>query len=169
VKGNSKREILIPESETVVKNGKWHTRTLLLLPNSPSGWYVIFVRTLENLRVEGNVAIVAPNEESSLGAYALRGLARTSLEQFIKALASADTETRLAGIWALGEINDTKAVKPLVKALTDSDFEVQDAAQKAITKIGKPALDSLKAALENEKDEKIKEILRNIIDKITKE
>jgi HEAT repeat protein len=76
---------------------------------------------------------------------------------------------RLTAAKALGEIKDTKATDSLIKALSDEEEGVAEAAQEALAKVGKPALDSLKASFEKETDEKIKETLKNIIDKITKE
>ncbi|QIZ73022.1 HEAT repeat domain-containing protein [Oxynema aestuarii] len=44
-------------------------------------------------------------------------------------------EIRKKAAWALGEIKDSRAVEPLIEALSDSDIEVKDAAAKALTKL----------------------------------
>ena len=42
---------------------------------------------------------------------------------------------REAAAWALGEISDARAAKPLSKALKDEEEEVQEAASEALEKI----------------------------------
>jgi HEAT repeat protein len=95
--------------------------------------------------------------------------APAAIEPLVEMLADPAYYVRFAAAWALGEIEDTRAVEPLIKALADADGEVRAAAAGALAKIGKNALDSLKAALEKETDEKIKEKLKEIIEKITKQ
>jgi HEAT repeat protein len=62
-----------------------------------------------------------------------------------------------------------RAVRPLVKALGDDKNDVRLTAAESLEDMGESALGSLKKALETEKDEKIREKLKKIAEKITKQ
>jgi HEAT repeat protein len=50
---------------------------------------------------------------------------------------------------ALGQIKDPRAVKSLIRVLSDKDWFVRERAAEALSKIGEPAIDPLIAALKD--------------------
>jgi HEAT repeat protein len=72
--------------------------------------------------------------------------AKEAVDGLIAALARQDFR-RYVAAWALGEIADTRAIPPLVRALGDTDPETRKFATRALTKFGPLASDALLAAL----------------------
>jgi len=61
------------------------------------------------------------------------------VEELIKKLKNDNWfVTRRAAAKALGKIGDTRAVKPLIKALEDENWDVRKAAAEALEKLGEP-------------------------------
>jgi hypothetical protein len=116
-------------------------------------------------------ALTDPEERvrvcATLALYQIKGT--EVMEPIVKWLGSANESVRLQAAWALGKVKDLRAVEPLIKALSDCNEWVSKEAATSLTRIGKPGLNLLKAALEKETDEKIKEELKGIIEKITKQ
>ena len=65
---------------------------------------------------------------------ALVNIGEPAVEMLINALKDKKCPIRSNAAEALGEIGDTRAVKPLIKALTDEDSEIQKIATKALKK-----------------------------------
>ncbi|AKB55293.1 MULTISPECIES: HEAT repeat domain-containing protein [Methanosarcina] len=61
----------------------------------------------------------------------------------IQTLDSKDPEIRENAAINLGKIKDERAIDPLVKLLTDEEWEVESAATNALVEIGKPAIEPL--------------------------
>ncbi|MFH1421585.1 MAG: HEAT repeat domain-containing protein [Planctomycetota bacterium] len=86
----------------------------------------------------------------------------------MKALSDTNKSVRSSVAYALGSIKDIKAVEPLIKLLSDSKTVVRQDAADALIEFGKPALEELNKALKNEKDESVKQLIQQTIDKISK-
>lgn len=72
------------------------------------------------------------------------------VEPVVWALESQREEVRWAAIKVLGQIRDPRAVKPLIKMLKDRRSIINARAIWALAQIGKPAVDPLVTALEDE-------------------
>jgi len=97
------------------------------LPNNKSDYYLYdpFERS-QNLFLFG-----PPNVEKMK--------ARRDVKGLIKALAyRKDSNVRRAAACALGEIKDARAVKPLIAALKDKDWDVCKAVAEVLLQIGDP-------------------------------
>jgi HEAT repeat protein len=68
-----------------------------------------------------------------------------------EALGDASWDVRQAAALSLGQLSSAAALAPLRAALGDSDLGVRDAAAAGLIRIGKPALETLVAALEAER------------------
>lgn len=86
----------------------------------------------------------------------------------LKALKDEGRGTRLSLIWALGEIKDSRAVRPLIASLKDAPTLCRwnSPQGSALEKIGKPAVGPLIAALKDEDNDFRSEVAR-VITKIT--
>ena len=74
---------------------------------------------------------------------------------------------RQAAAVALGEINNTKAVEPLIKALRDPYPEVREAAALALGQLGDPrAADALNEALQDA-DQRVQKAAERALQEIT--
>jgi HEAT repeat protein len=93
---------------------------------------------------------------------------KRAVEPLIKKLNDKHHYVRCSAVWALGRLKDERAVEPLIERLWDSYATGRSAAVEALLKIGKPALEGLRAALAAEKDEWKKKKLKAIIEKIGK-
>ncbi len=82
--------------------------------------------------------------KTAVDALVMLGDAR-AVEPLIAALKDKSTSVRLAIIESLGKIGDVRAVEPLVSELKEEIM--RQAAARALTKIGKPAVELLIAAL----------------------
>lgn len=67
----------------------------------------------------------------------------------IKALESGGPTQRRGAAVILGQWNDTRAIKPLVKAIGDEDSEVYQKAMEALTKFGNMAVETLLESLKH--------------------
>jgi HEAT repeat protein len=72
------------------------------------------------------------------------------VETLIEELKSDDAKIRREAVVALGEVYDSRAIKPLITALKDKRDYVRHAAQDALGNLGQPAVEPLIAALKNE-------------------
>ncbi len=136
LKGESEKEVSLPESDTTIVNGQERTHTFFSLPESDVSTYLIFIREKKNVRAEGGIEILAATEDNPLAAYALSKLVGSSLEILVKALSDADSEVRKAAVWALG-VTGEGAVEYLIEALKDEDDMVHWAAFEKLMKITK--------------------------------
>ncbi|WP_240664680.1 HEAT repeat domain-containing protein [Methanosarcina sp. MSH10X1] len=75
-----------------------------------------------------------------------------AVEPLILSLDSRDPEIRENAAITLGKIKDEKAVKPLIKLLTDQEWEVESAATNALVEIGEPAVEPLIKILQDENE-----------------
>jgi V/A-type H+-transporting ATPase subunit K len=91
-----------------------------------------------------------------------------SVQPLLNALTDGTPPVRTGAAYVLGQIGGAKVVEPLIKALGDKEAKVADAAEAALENVGKTTLDSLNSALQQEKDEKVKERLKKVIEKIKK-
>ena len=66
-------------------------------------------------------------------------------------------DLKIGACQVLGNIGDERAVKPLVRLLTDKEYFVKEEAAKALGKIGEPSVDAVLPLLNN-KDENIRSI-----------
>jgi len=66
---------------------------------------------------------------------ALVDLGEPAVEPLIKCLGSRDAEIRLKAVWALGRINDPRAIRPLIDRIKDSDSRVVRWAGDSLVKI----------------------------------
>ena len=87
----------------------------------------------------------------------------------VAALSHENHNARFAAVWALGRIGDIKAAPHLLNVLVDQNEEVAKEAAESLVMVGKPALELLKNALGEEKDEAKKAKLKEIIEQIEKE
>jgi HEAT repeat protein len=72
------------------------------------------------------------------------------IKGLIKALGyKKDSNVRGKAAYALGRIGDSRAVEPLIRALSNEDSYLSDGAAKALTKIGELAVEPLIKALNN--------------------
>ncbi len=72
------------------------------------------------------------------------------LNNFTQILKVENRDVRRLAAWILGEIGDSRAIKPLIQALNDEDSDVQWRAAEALVKIGEPAVEQLIQALKDE-------------------
>ncbi len=71
----------------------------------------------------------------------------------IQALDSKDPEIRENAAITLGKIKDERAIDPLIKLLTDEEWEVESAANNALVEIGKPAVELLIKILQDKNED----------------
>ncbi|AKB50838.1 putative lyase [Methanosarcina barkeri str. Wiesmoor] len=71
----------------------------------------------------------------------------------IQALDSKDLEIRENAAITLGKIKDERAIDPLIKLLTDEEWEVESAATNALVEIGEPAAEPLIKILQDENED----------------
>jgi HEAT repeat protein len=71
----------------------------------------------------------------------------------IQALDSKDPEIRENAAITLGKIKDERAIDPLIKLLTDEEWEVESAATNALVGIGKPAVEPLIKILQDKNED----------------
>ncbi|MDY0130649.1 MAG: HEAT repeat domain-containing protein, partial [Methanosarcina vacuolata] len=71
----------------------------------------------------------------------------------IQALDSKDPEIRENAAITLGKIKDERAIDPLIKLLTDEEWEVESAANNALVEIGKPAVEPLIKILQDKNED----------------
>ena len=76
---------------------------------------------------------------------------RRAATPLANALNSNDYELRRESAWALGEIKDDSSIKPLISHLADKDIQHECAL--ALSKIGKPAINDLIQALNNDNED----------------
>lgn len=94
--------------------------------------------------------------QSDTGRAVRRGSARDPNRRAMELLFSQSSKKRAAGARALGNLNATGSVSPLVIALGDKEPAVRKAATDALAKVGDlDALGSLKRAMAREKDPKL--------------
>jgi HEAT repeat protein len=72
----------------------------------------------------------------------------------------ASTNVRSSAAWALGEIKDTRAIKPLIAALKDTDIYGGSVFAEALSKIGTPALETLISTIKDKDPEIRKRVAR---------
>lgn len=65
----------------------------------------------------------------------------------VAALRDGDPDVRVRAAEALGQLNDPRAIKPLIRRFSDSDLAVRQAATQALENLGEPAVAPLVAAL----------------------
>jgi len=88
--------------------------------------------------------------------FALAKIGYPAVKPLIKALlADENPVVRWRAAEALGDIEDRRAIKPLIRALYDEDSAVQWRAIEALVEIGEPAMKSLTQAL-NDPDENVR-------------
>lgn len=91
-----------------------------------------------------------------------------AVESFIQALKDEDKEwrVRVVAAGALGEIGDTRAVEPLIQALSDLDGSVRSVAAEALGKIGDVrAVEPLTKSLKD-KDKFVREDAKEALEKL---
>jgi len=71
------------------------------------------------------------------------------VDLLIETLNTGNISARVAAAAALGEMNDTRAIDPLIRALEDKEFDVEYQAAKALEKIREPAVEPLIRALKD--------------------
>lgn len=99
---------------------------------------------------------------NSIGWYFDKGRAATStLAEVLKN--EKDKEVRYFAIDALEKVGGDDAVKALIAGLRDKDSGVRESVASALSMAGRSALPLLQSALETERDEKIKQVIRKII------
>ena len=76
---------------------------------------------------------------------------KKDVKGLIKALKYEDSYIRMFVAIALGEIDDIRAVAPLIQSLKDEEEGVQNEVLKSLIRIGDPAVDTLIMALKDEK------------------
>ncbi|WP_292389478.1 HEAT repeat domain-containing protein [Methanosarcina sp. UBA5] len=76
-----------------------------------------------------------------------------AVKPLIQALSSKDPEIRENAAITLGKIKDERAIDPLIKLLTDEEWEVESAATNALVEIGKPAVEPLIKILQDENED----------------
>ena len=74
---------------------------------------------------------------------ALAEIGEPAVEPLIQALGAEDPDIRENAAVTLGKIKDERAVQPLIKLLTDEEWEVEKGATDALIGIGKPAVEPL--------------------------
>ena len=77
----------------------------------------------------------------------------TAVGPLIQALDSKDPEIRENAAITLGKIKDERAIDPLIKLLTDEEWEVESAATNALVEIGKPAVEPLIKILQDKNED----------------
>jgi len=73
-------------------------------------------------------------------------------EELLHNLTHKDAKIRGETAWALGKRGDEGAIDPLIKALEDSNSNVQEWAALALVKIGRPSIEPLRAAMKSRND-----------------
>lgn len=76
-----------------------------------------------------------------------------AVEPLIQALDSKDPEIRENAAITLGKIKDERAIDPLIKLLTDEEWEVESAATNALVDIGEPAVEPLIGILQDKNED----------------
>lgn len=76
-----------------------------------------------------------------------------AVEPLIQALNSKDPEIRENAAITLGKIKDERAIKPLIKLLTDEEWEVESAATSALVEIGESVVEPLIEILQDENED----------------
>ena len=94
--------------------------------------------------------VATPNAEEQMPSG--RGTLGDSVDTLILQLKGEDPHSRMQAADALGQINDVRAVKPLIVVLEDenSSGRTQALAAGALVRIGTPAVEPLIAALKDE-------------------
>lgn len=77
----------------------------------------------------------------------------TAVGPLIQALDSKDPEIRENAAITLGKIKDERAIDPLIKLLTDEEWEVESAATNALVEIGKPTVEPLIKILQDKNED----------------
>jgi HEAT repeat protein len=78
----------------------------------------------------------------------VQGLA-DDVDLLIATLNTGNSSARVAAAAALGEMNDTRSIDPLIRAMEDEEFDVEYQAAKALEKMGKPVVEPLILALKD--------------------
>ncbi|MBI4301625.1 MAG: HEAT repeat domain-containing protein [Chloroflexi bacterium] len=74
-----------------------------------------------------------------------------AVESLVEAVGSDSSRwVRLFAAWALGRAKDKRALKPLVKALRDKEWNVREKAAEALGEMGEKAIEPLAAALKKD-------------------
>jgi len=73
-------------------------------------------------------------------------------EELLHNLSHKDAKIRGDTAWALGKSGDERVIDPLIKALEDSNRNVREWAALALVKIGRPAVEPLRAAIKSKND-----------------
>ena len=71
------------------------------------------------------------------------------VDRLIEALSTGNSSARVVAASTLGDMNDTRAIEPLIRALEDREFDVEYEAAKALEKMGGPAVEPLIRALDD--------------------
>lgn len=71
------------------------------------------------------------------------------VDMLIATLSTGNSSARVAAAATLGDMNDTRAIEPLIRALEDREFDVEYEAAKALEKMGGPAVEPLIRALDD--------------------
>jgi len=98
--------------------------------------------------------------------HGLVAIGEPAVEPLIDALKNSSFSIRQAATLALGEIRDTRAIKPLIAALGDEILEVSVSARIALEEIGKPAVEFLIDALKDV-EERIRVNTKEALETIT--
>jgi len=90
-----------------------------------------------------------------------------AVEPLVEALDDVDVFVRCTVATNLGRIGDERAVGPLINALKDEDGRVRIDSERALEKIGEPAVEKLNQALEDE-NASVREIAKRLLEKLVK-
>ena len=71
------------------------------------------------------------------------------VDRLIETLSTGNSSARVAAAATLGDMNDTRAIVPLIRALEDREFDVEYLAAKALEKMREPAVEPLIRALKD--------------------
>ncbi|MDO9129775.1 MAG: HEAT repeat domain-containing protein, partial [Anaerolineales bacterium] len=129
------------------------------------------VHSLEQLEaVEGLIgALTNPDAQvRNAAVYALRDLGDPkAVEPLSGLLSDPEAYIRQSVCFALGDLGDPRAVPALIEALGDPDRYVRGAAVRALGKIGDArAIDPLKALLDSEPDEEVRQDIERSLERL---
>jgi len=131
----------------------------------------IFTPNIDRLRERRNIKGLIKaleHEDSSVQTAAARALGRLRARQAVEGLATLlthwDDSVQVAGAEALGRTGHYKAVPPLLFLLKERNKRVRDAAVRALTDLGRIAIDALVDELETADDELYQSIISAIVE-----
>jgi hypothetical protein len=114
-------------------------------------------KAIERQDVEGIITEIKTGKKPEDRKNALKALSMVrgseAVDPLITALEDENRYIRSAAAYALGNIGDARAVKPLLKGVKNNTWRIPRPEMKAIHKIGKPAVEPLLEELKNEDPE----------------